>query len=590
MAVVYILSLALLFAGMMMVRKSEARLNGVVWLCCSVLMVMACQVFCGGVLGLVGVEITLTVMGIANLVCSALCLAGILRQGRQTYRFPLWDVVSAVLITGMVAVFALVRYGTDLHIFSASVDGAVHARYAQTVALEHRFEMNLFFTSLIDGLMMQCGMELFGMRAFDLYHVFVLGEILFTWLAAMTFWSLVRVRVKEEKPRYTLLPLLLTPLYWAGYPLYSTLFGFSYLSMVVCLITVLLLLLDQYLRNALRPLPAIVGMNLLLFGVFVSYTMFVPVAFFGTFLSVGFSMWRKDRKHLFCRANILRMLEIFLLPSALGMAYSYVDLQAVTPGGLISWNGGCYNDLYASFVILAPLAIIGIGILCKRREGTFILPVFAIQLLMMAVMILGLTMGKVSIYYCSKNNSVMWLLAWVLTAECMLFLTERSRAGVLFPFFFYGLLFMGRFGDRWIETQAAPQAPYRVYTSAFMDLPVLNSSYALIPTEMDAQTMELYRYVDEHCPQGEVVHMSAPLQSVWFSTLTGQSNNLIAGTAEDLRAEVEGGAPYVCACYASEILDACSGYLDTLDVVFENEAGRLLQWKPGTETGQESGS
>ncbi|MBQ9307867.1 MAG: hypothetical protein IJ229_08080 [Clostridia bacterium] len=571
----FLLSVVGLFAAVVLFPKSKVRLPLMPYLVVSCLLSLCMQVLTAGVLQLVHVGISLMSMMIVNLLCAVLCLIGVHKEGRQRYTVKALDVLSVLLIVAMTAVFGIWRYGKDLHIFSASVDDAMHARYARTVALEHRFSMNLYFTSLIEGLMMQVYMALTGKGAFDANAMYVLGEILFAGLGALIFWALLRVRSKEESGLFLLLPLLLTPLYWAGYPLYSTLFGFAYLGLVICLLALLLILLDGMMREKLSWGFGILSLNLVLYGVFVSYTLFVPTAFFGTFLALCVYM-KKHTEKLVSLPNILTMLKVFLVPSVLGMLYSYVDLKAISPGGLISWSGGCYNDLYSNFILPLPLACIGIYFLVHKREGTYLFPVLSVQLLLTLGMLIGMIRGGVSIYYYSKNNSALWLFVWLLVAEGIYGMMAQTVKAILFPALFYGMLFMGKIGDKWIEEATPAQAVYRVESSAFNDLILLNSVYMMIPTEMDADTMALYRYVDENLREQELVQMNGILQSVWYTTLTGQENNLMLGGLEELQHEVEAGAEWICACYASDAYRECEAYLDGFALIYENSAGRIL--------------
>lgn len=576
MAIGYLLSAAALWAGMMTVRKSGEKQNFLVWLFLSALGVMGFQALYGGVLNKLGIGLTLLSMGAGNLAAAVLCFLWTARKGRQAYGVKLFDIVSAAAMTGMVLVFCLIRYGSHLdRINFVSTDSAAHAGMAIRTALEHRLPTNLYFTCVNTGMMMQVYQALTGAGRFDLYRVFLLCESVYAGLAALLFWGLIRQRCGEGKWQL-FLPLLLTPFYWAGYPVYSTLFGFSYLGMSVCLLTAVLTLLDLYGRDRIRTGAFIAGMNLALYGLFICYTLFVPTAFFGAFASLAWKMGRDRGKKLISGKNILMMLKVFLLPTVLGLMYSFSNVGELASGGGIRNEGGCYNDIYSNFILLIPFMALGIYFLVTRKEGGYLLPMTAVQVILMGVMMAGLLTRRVSVYYYTKMNSVFWLLSWALTAEAVLGMMHRCRWAILFPFFFYGVVFTGKYMDSWMEK--ANRLAGRVEVWNFCDLIMINNTYfnsqrSILP----ADTMELYRYAEEHFEPGEAAGVHDELENRWFGALTGQENTYTYASPEEFLQETEEkGIRYIVAGYSDPYL-AYEEYLDRQEVVTENSAGKIFR-------------
>lgn len=576
MAVVYLISVFLLWAGLMLMRRNEGKQNFPVWLICTAMLTICAEAFFGGLLGKAGLPVSVTTIGIMNLIACGLCGLWIRKNGIQRYTLCWQDIIGVAVVTGIAAVFAIGKHGTDLHIDFISVDASVHAAHAKEVALEHRIPVNLFLTAVPTGLMTEAYLALTGVRAFESYHMFVLCENIFAALSGLIFWALLRQRCGNGKWQL-LLPVLVVPFYWAGYPVYSSLFGFSYLGMTVNVIILLLILLDQYVKEETNRTLLIIFLNLALFGVMVGYTLFVPTAFFGAFITILLQIRKKGAWKLFGSRTILEMLKVFLVPSVLGMLYAFVNLQHATPaGGAINMEGGCYNEIQSNFILMIPFVILGLYFLIAQKKGTYVLPMFTVHAVFMAVLFAGLLMRKVSVYYYGKNNSILWMLAWLVLSEGVLAMMKKCKAALLFPLLFYGVLFMAKYGEDWVVSRN-PLA-YRVRSSGMVDLVLINNAYFNFPSEMNPETMELYRYVDEHCEPGRVIGVHFELQNDWLRTLTGQDKLITYAGEKELREMVETeGADYICAGTKSGAYMGCKPYLDQMEVVFENGEGRIYR-------------
>ena len=592
MAIIYLLSAAALWTGILLARKSKEKQNVMIWIFLSAMGVMCFQTLFGGVINKLGIAVTLLPMALGNLAGAAGCFLYARRKGKQAYEVTVIDIISVAILIGMILVFGLSKYGRNLDTIDfVSVDGAAHCRDALSVATEHQLPINLYFSCLNTGLMMQAYQALTGVGRFELYRVFLWCELFYTALAALLFWGLVRQRCGEGKWQ-RFVPLLLTPFYWAGYPVYSTLFGFSYLGMSVCVYLVILTLTDQYFHGRIAKGWFIIGLNLTLYGIIVSYTLFVPAVFFGVFAALAWDM----RKHgkLVTKDNILMMLKVFLIPTVLGLIYSVSNIGALAPGGGIVNEGGCYNDIYANFILPAPFMILGIYFLVSRKDGGWVLPMTIAQAAAMAVMLAGLMTGRVSVYYYSKMNSIFWALCWVLVAESILGMMKHCKWAVMFPFFFYGVLFCGKYVDKWLE-RANPLAG-RVEVWNFCDLILINNTYFNFSPIITQDTMALNRYADEHFEPGEVVGVYQIRENGWFNVLTGQRDIFVNTGYEDFLKEVEEkGYRYISAGYGNTY-DDYREYLEMQETVMENDGGKILKItvKPnemppgGTQTGEET--
>lgn len=577
MGIIYIGSFLVLWASVLLFKKNNKQENMMIWIVISFMLTLCIQAFTCGVIGLLGISITLLSAGILNVISSAVLIWRICRKGVQQYQFHIIDLIAVLLISFLTWRFALYHYTPTLNINFVSTDASTHALFARSVAVEHCLPTNMYFSALPTGLMMSAWSSLTGMEPGEYYKVFICCEVVYLALSGLMLWATIRENCGEGWIRH-IVPLLVAPVYWIAYPANSTIFGFSYFGMSICILSLLVFLLKKWFDEKESRFWIIVGLNLALYGIFVCYTLFVPVAFLGTFVSLGLEMIRRDKKKLINKRNILTCISIFLVPTVLGMIYSFNNLEALNPApgnAGIHTDGGCYADMYSNFIPLIPFALIGVYFVLKRDRWNYILPITAIQLIITVVFFLGVWTGKVSAYYYMKNNNLIWMLLWILTAEGILGMAEHCKAAVLFPLFFYGLLFMGLMGDFRISLKNERMIRMdssSVFDIVFFDKAFYEASYYQVRDE----GYELYQYVNQHCDADErVICLGPDIETVWFRPCTGHTDIFIYGNLDNFL-EMKGDVKYICAMY-SNVYDACKSYLDTLEPVFENSAGRILR-------------
>lgn len=476
----------------------------------------------------------------------------------------------------MTLLFCFLKYGRSIDKLSfIDVDAAAHCYYAKDVALNHTFSINKYFTSLTTGMIMRVQLELTGCSTFDLYRSFLICETMYFMLAAGLFWALLRERCEDGKWRL-FVSLVLLPFYWAGYPAYSTMQGYSYLGVGTSLINLELILLDQFCRRKTYRFVSILGLNLALYGVFVSYTLFVPTAFIGAFIVIAIQMMKEEGgiiRNLIGWRNACVMLAVFLLPSVLGMLYSAGDMNEVTPGQGITLEGGGYKDIYSNFILPLPFIMIVIFCLFKRKDGRFILPLLAVHVVLMVILFIGLLQNKVSVYYYVKNNNVLWLLVWVVVAEAIWGMMGRTKWAALLPLYFYIVLGCGMFVDPWLNEnkKIIPKVQYSV------DLHMSNWNWFMHPADTNYDKMALFRYAYEHYDIDEVMNVNYPLENKWFSALTGGQNFFYVGTYEDFLQRLEdNNIRYIVGEYC-ERYSQFEPYFDTLEVITENSRGKIFK-------------
>lgn len=576
-SIIYFISFLALWAGVVLSKKSDEKKNIIVELIKGGFLVLAAQSFAAGVLGIVHLPVSALTIGLGNVIFSILIGLWIKKKGIQHFYIKILDIVAVAIIALLIYAFAMHRYGKDFHINFVSVDASVHCKSALTVALEHKLPNNMYFASFNTGVMMNAFQGMTGCSSFSLYKIFILCEVAFTAFSAYLFWALLRT-VGKDKVLDMIVALVLTVLYWITYPAYSTLFGFSYFGMAVNILTMLVILIIDYLQLETDRLVSIVSLNLILFGIFVCYTLFVPTAFFGTFIALAIFMIRRDGKKFVNKKNILEMLEVFLIPTVLGLLHSFGNVKelSASSGGGITIDGGCYSDLYSTFVPLIPFAAIGIYFMIKKRDGVYSLPMMGVQLAFMVVLFIGAMNGKVSAYYYMKNNSVLWMMVLFAAAMGIYGMMEKCKAAFLFAFFFFLLIFMGIWGDNWVKSKN----PRFLATDAqgYFNIIYFSDSFYKEGIWVSLDEVDLYRYVYDNCSDAETISVNTEMENGWFKTLTGNEKAFSYGDLDDFKKLEDDSVGYVVVVY-SPAYEVVKDYLGDYEVIYSNEEGRVLKVK-----------
>ena len=286
-------------------------------------------------------------------------------------------------------------------------------------------------------------------------------------------------------------------------------------------------------------------------------------------------MVREDGRKIFTGKNVIRMLSIFLIPTVLGLLKSVANLKELSGDDAgIARDGGCYTDLYSNFLLLIPFAMLGGYFLWTRKESGYILPVLFVLLGFMAVMFLGGMLGRVSAYYYMKNNSLLWLYLWVLTAEAVYAMLEKSRLAVAFVLFFAAILGI----TIYVEPEIMRRNGRFISVSGMNTFHVVyfNRTFYLNDGPLEDDLIELYKYVYDNCGDKDTVSVNGEVKNGWFTALKKKKKRFCYGGPDDYKALIDENTGYVCAGVSGEY-EVVKELLTPYPVIYENSAGRIYK-------------
>lgn len=577
-AVFYLLSVVSLWVAVFIIKKSDAKVSAAVWLICSAFLVICNQAIFGGLFWLCHISISIISIGITNLLTAIICIFFISRLGIQKYYIKPFEIIELLIISYFICKFAAARFGHDLHINFVLVDASSHYGMSKDIALNHTPDNNMYFAALTSGLMMEVYKVFTHGDIFHMYRMFIICEVIYTAFTAFLFWALLRQRAKNSI-FYTITILIITIIYWKGYPAYSTIFGYSYFVMGINIITLLIFIVNAYLSDEYNKKLMIVFMNLLLHGIFVCYTLFVPTTFFGVFIALAIYMIMRDKKKFINKKNIFEMLYVFLIPSVLGLIQSFSNVQYLAGSGDgISHDGGCYSDFYSNFIPLIPFAIIGVYIIFKEKKKDSLIPITIVQLLFMLFLFYRAMNGTVSAYYYMKNNSLVWTILWVLTAEAIFYMTDICKGAIIFSIMFYGFVYMGLHGDDHIQVRN--DRFINVSSRNTFNIIYFNDEFMLAYPLLDSDTIDLYEYVNKNCQDKYVISVNTEPGNGWFNAMNSNGLGFCYGGYTAFEDMVNEDVGYLCICYTAPYFESQEYFDKFSDVVYENKMGRIVRIEP----------
>ena len=573
-AVIYLLSVILLWTAVFTIKKSDSKISAAVWFICSAFFVICNQVFFAGIFSLLHIKISILSIGLINYLTSVICIIFIKRLGIQKYYIKPLEIIELLIIAALMYKFAVIRFGHDFDINFVLVDASSHFKMSKDVALNHTLDNNMYFAALTSGLMMEV-YKVFTGDIFHMYRMFIICEMIYTTFTAFLFWALLRDKVKNNLLK-SLAALIITCIYWIGYPAYSTIFGYSYFVMGINIITLLIFITNAYLSDVYNKKLMIVYLNLLLYGIFVCYTLFVPTTFFGVFIALGLYMIKHDGKKFINFKNIREMFYIFLVPSVLGLIQSISNIKYLSGSGEgISHDGGCYTDFYSNFIPLIPFALIGLYVLYEKKKKDSIVTILIVQLAFMLFLFYRAMNGTVSAYYYMKNNSLVWTLLWVLTAEAIIFMIDKCKAAVIFPIMFLCFIFMGAKGDDIIR--ARNDRFITVSSRTTFNIIFFNEDFMRAYPLLNSDTIDLYKYVYDNCQDKKVISVNSEPANGWFNAMVDNGEGFTYNGKDAFISMLDDKTGYICIAYTDPYYESIDFFDSFTDIVYENPAGKIVR-------------
>lgn len=445
MEILYIITLIILGISFMLWKKKDEKINFIKWLIIFFGVLFGYNIFIGMILGLLNITSHIWLLSLINLVVAILIgFKAVKDKDFQKYFVRKIDIAAIVIA---LAIFT-VMFFKDLYIYKGdithgAVDSAVHYRaakhYSENLKIFINVEDKTFFNFNVmqtgayinDGIFMNI---IHGITKLDYAYIYQTFESIVLFLSGLALLASFIDKIKTK--RGLIGSMIALALYIYGYPYNSWIYGFSYFSvgimLVAMLIPVMEALYDKFDKKIIIPL-----IILLATGLTFSYCLFVPAIFAGIciycFLKDLSNKEEKKFLKFFGKTTIIVTVSLLVVTIA-GIGYLFIPTFFIEgQTNLVSAlkiDGEIYNEKYKNFIPYIPFAVMYAFEIIKRIKNKALtyMDVFAVvNMGYFALLAFGLRYGLVSYYYMFKIYYIIWMVIFAVVVDLInKYINERN--------------------------------------------------------------------------------------------------------------------------------------------------------------------
>lgn len=574
-SIVYVVAYIALMCGGFLYKKTNRVENGWVWLIVTPFLIRMYHGLVYFFFHIAGIGYHMWLLALMDILLAGIFFYKVIYTGqKQVYHFKKADALALGTLFLLWLLFVWKFYGFDWSLRFGSVDPALHAQYAKTLFISRKSMTNMYFSSLNTALWMEL-LEPFVMRQ-GLYKIFVFCNALDFLYSGLMWYAVVR-RFVANKLGHVLMTVLMV-LYLFAYPLYTTIFGFSYYTASIIVISCILFFYSYY-KTATNSVYFTLVLNVALFNLFTSYTLFVPIVFISLFLSKVWILYQ-DRRLLSLKM-IKDMLFLFLVPTIFGLILSISNLSELQPGAGISAEGGAYMDLFSNFVLFSGVCLLGMWHSLKNKEDDLEQLMFIVSIVLTLVMFVFSLKGYVSVYYLSKMYNLLWLLFFFFVAKQICYLAQQRPVDAvmaLSPYFICFAIYVSR-----IDIYAVHHVPpyEKVASSAFLNVYENNYAYYVHWGKMDQTRIRFLQDVAREFADEEMSNIVSVGDEGWSKWsdffLHGKGSYVHTGYFQDVQNQITQHTEFICVIHGGLDYDIRDNLSQIGQIIYQTEQGYVVE-------------
>ena len=577
-SILYVTGFLLCFSAVLLLKKSDGKLNGVMWLILSLLAQLCWGGLVAGIINIVHIPINIYSIGLVYLITAALLGFKIYREKCvQKYEWHLLDILFSLAVFFTVAVMVYAKAGPGFDLIFINSDAAVHLKNAVSLVQSQKLPV-MYFAPFQLGMILEVLMP--AVPIYDFYKIFIVVDAVFLAVEVVFFFEFCREYFKNW--RMKAVGVIMCIFYAAGYPLLSYLFTFYYWAIGVMLMGFAALLLRMYRRQQINRSYLLFLLMLCCNGTVMCYMLIAPMAFIAAFL--GLVSIVKDEGKLVTKGNVLLALKVFLLPTLLAIYYCYFEFlskEGKTASEVIAIEGGIYRELYVNFLLLMPVVAYMVIRAIHRKKADINMIFFGTTSIFVLVLFVLTGVKIASGYYFYKFYYPLWFFAFVLAIQGIAEMLDKhweilASYGLTFLFLF--VMHYGKLEELVVLNKSNFQEAYR--SDQFFHLYDYNKSYLMITgSTFPDEYMDMCRYVVDELGREENVPLISSHdryeKCYWYEALTGNDCSEYYGWGYDFR-EVKGKLKKRKEKHFAVLIDSLvfqqnKDYFEKFEVVYKNE-------------------
>lgn len=577
---VYVLGFVLAWSGIVLIPKTK-MINAVAALMQGYVSVMCIGALGALVLSVLSFDITVSSISVVYFVAAMMFWGYIFyKKSIQKLQFRKSDLIG--IVVGMIVVCAVAIRIFTIYIYinyNNLVDPSQHFLLAAEIIRTKKIK-GMYFTQFHNAMVMQLIMP-FLPKAWN-YKAFILADCYHTLIEYLFFYGFTLYNMRDLKHN-KYLPILISLLYWLGYPLYSFAGGgYIYWAMGAMLVFYVFWSLKIY-NDAVDKLNKRFFMALVLlgcYGVTMCYIQFAPLV-----VIISLAIWLR---HTGIKRNIIgKKLLIQLLAFVIGTL-----ILAVIGYYFVFYNNGIRifealsmgNNTSKNIEMIFVMPILYYIIYKEIKEKRFNVYVFSLCMVVIyhVVMILFSAVNVVSSYYLFKNNFILWGMLFVVFIEKCNSLTDRELGYVKHYAAFVGLFLLFIYmPEREMETYEPFSIGNSVYRYNAILLKEENYAGAYIHDRTD-----MMEYIADHFDAAKNGEKVASIESQWgsgvsrwYTGITGQPHFIVhpMDTNDVDNFLRTSGVDYILVYYNSDTYLAAIEYFESFEKVYDTPEGFICR-------------
>lgn len=549
------------------------------------IMISYVTTLCWGALG----ALALQVIGIRISLFSAACvymigcitLLGyiIFRHSIQRLEIRKQDIIG--LITG-----ALLIGGIALHIFTIylhlnyhnSIDPSSHYYMAMDIIKKQSIS-GMYFSQFHNAMLMSI-IDYFLPATWS-YKAFIIADCFQTLMEFYFAYAFMIYLCRNKKSK--VLPIIMTVMYWLGYPLYSFAGGaYVYWAMGGTLVLYVLWMINIYFEKRDLRKYCIGAIVLGCFSVSVCYVQFLPATVLAVLVVIAYCNKRENSMQLNKKQISKILIVLGILAIVAGIAY-YVIFYSRGLGIFYALSGGSNTSKNLEMIVAIPI----IYYIIYKKIKTKDIDAFTLSLLCFTFVHIILTflasINLVSSYYLFKDYFILWGFIFIILVGEEKAYDEKIKRYII-HYLLIAVLFL-----TFLYTPFNKLEDDNILS---LDNSIYRHNIVLFRTESYRNSfveskMNLIEYVaDNYEYPEEKVALIGTNEMIgtcaWYAAISGQYIYYYAPFMEEEQIEEflkNSDADYILIFYGSKAYEEKKEYFETYEKVYDSEEGFICRVK-----------
>jgi len=529
MNIIYTLITITLFVVIILIKKSEEKLNIFKQMIITTILFSCYNMLVCYIFSLMKLPITLITLSIANLMILIIGLIKLIKDKQiQHYFVDKKDIIYIFLVLIVILPIAYKQYGNVDSIKYYTTDARVHYNasklfynYETLLINTNEYQGFMPFTYANEGIIYKLIAPIIG--EFNLYKVFIVSDILICATSMILFYLLLKDKA-DSWIKYIIICIACV-IFVLGYPLNSMLTGFHYLQVGVNLILTTMLVMNI---SKLDKRYKTIYMFLINLGVIFSYNIFAPLVYMTEFIYLFYSNY-KENKRVINKQLIIDIILTLFMPGVLAVCYFILPVTSSggNPTQGIDGEGYIYRNMWSTIILFVPFTLYYLIQKAKERKIDFSL-IFITGLILNTIIFFALyKINKISSYYFYKMYYIIWpIIIYMSTSGLIKFYNKKllnKFIAIILLIIYIATMMLFIKEIKYFFNKAYYEKDEENITT-IMGIFNVNKTLLEMPKLLTADEIDSLEYVENNIDSQKTLFILIPRQEDWKQIMLYKSN------------------------------------------------------------------